>query len=120
MGSSPVASTNKKDRVLPCLFFVVLQSNGVARDLLRPEPQYGDPALNDVRPCGQEKLKEMFSYESDEKCTNFSVDALPSILSNLFNQVFNRTIKCFCEFVQSFTLRLGYIEFSLLVSLYCS
>ena len=35
--------TNKKDRVLPCLFFVVLQSDGVARDLLRPEPYTGSP-----------------------------------------------------------------------------
>ena len=81
------------------LVLSVLLRQGVARDLLRPEPQYGDPALNDVFPCGQEKLKGMFSYGSDEKSTNFSVDALLSILSNLFNQVFNRTIKRFGEFV---------------------
>ena len=97
MGSSPVASTNGKDKVF-ALSFLFCCGKGLTVTACVPSHN-GDPALNDVCPYGQEKLKGMFSYESDEKSTDFSVDALLSILSNLFNQVFNRTIKRFGEFV---------------------
>ena len=97
MGSSPVASTNGKDKVF-ALSFLFCCGKGLPVTSCVPN-HTGVPALNDVFPCGQEKLKGMFSYESDEKRTDFSVDALLSILSNLFDQVFNRTIKSLGEFV---------------------